>query len=161
MDSSEVPSSSERGENQPGRGVGRRVSFSVPPKETFKPEAELPALVESERSVSDPDTVTKRPRSSSQTSQQYYQRRRSSVAEVVLERFARTRERRWSVGISSLVVSLTALLMGITIGYPSNALLDLTGEATELPSDYLLSTLMLSLFAVSLMHSAMQTPCHL
>ena len=152
----EGPSSSEGAEKQLGRGVGRRVSFSVPPKEAFKPK--LPALAESESG--DADTA-KRPRSSSQTSQQYYQRRRSSVAEVVLERFARTRERRWSVGISSLVVSLTALLMGITIGYPSNALLDLTGEATELPSDYLLSTLLLSLFAVSLLHTTVHSTCHL
>jgi MFS family permease len=57
-----------------------------------------------------------------------------------------TRERKWSVSIVSLVGAIPALLLGITLGYPSNALLDLTGEATELQPEYFFSDLMISLF---------------
>ena len=60
-----------------------------------------------------------------------------------------TGERKWSVSIASLVGAIPALLLGITLGYPSNALLDLTGEATELQPEYFFSDLMISLFVVS------------
>jgi hypothetical protein len=61
-----------------------------------------------------------------------------------------TRERKWSVSIVSLVGAIPALLLGITLGYPSNALLDLTGEATELQPEYFFSNdLIISLFVVS------------
>ena len=59
-------------------------------------------------------------------------------------------ERKWSISIASLVGAIPALLLGITLGYPSNALLDLTGEATELQPDFFFSNdLMKSVFVVS------------
>ena len=120
-----------------------RVSFSIPYSEEVEELEELPKA--------NLETGAERSRSSRLTSQQYqYQRRRSTVAELAVERFVLTRERRWSVGISSFVASILALLIGFTIGFPSNAILDLTGEATELPSEYLLPTSLLSVFAVSL-----------
>ena len=76
-------------------------------------------------------------------------RRRSSVAPLGIERFARTRERKWSVVVSSVVAAIPALLLGITLAFPSNVIPDLTGEATELPQDFFLSTPLLSAFAVS------------
>ena len=111
----------------PGRRPSR-VTFSTPYSEEEEEEEELP-------------TGAERSRSSSLASQQYqYQRRRSTVAELVVERFVLTRERRWSVGISSFIAAILALLIGFTIGFPSNAILDLTGEATELPYLVVLST---------------------
>ena len=120
-----------------------RVSFSIPYSEEAEELEELPNA--------NRETGAERSRSSRLTSQQYqYQRRRSTVAELAVERFVLTREKRWSVGISSFVASILALLIGFTIGFPSNAILDLTGEATELPPEYLLPTSLLSVFAVSL-----------
>ena len=69
-------------------------------------------------------------------------------ARLVVEIFAKTGERCWSVALSSLVVSILALLVGFSIAFPSNAVLDLQGDAIGLPQDYLFSTLLLSLFAV-------------
>ena len=69
-------------------------------------------------------------------------------ARLLVEIFAKTGERRWSVALSSLVVSILALLIGLSIAFPSNAVLDLKGDATELPQNFLFSTLMLSIFAV-------------
>ena len=60
-----------------------------------------------------------------------------------------TGERRWTTVIVSLVIPIPFVLMGLTVAYPSSATLDLTGEATELPDDFFLSTLQVSLFAVS------------
>ena len=143
----------ERGSNDPDTGTeepksvpppGRRpsrVSFSIPYSEEAEESEELP--------TASPETGAERSRSSSLASQQYqYQRRRSTLAELVVERFVLTRERRWSVGISSFIAAILALLIGFTIGFPSNAILDLTGEATELPPEYLLPTSLLSVFAV-------------
>jgi hypothetical protein len=61
-------------------------------------------------------------------------RTRSMLAK--LKAFIKNPERKWSAGISSLVAALPALLLGLTLGYPSNAILDLTGEATELPEEF-------------------------
>ena len=52
------------------------------------------------------------------------------------------------MGISSVIAASLGLLLGFTIGFPSNAILDLTGEATELPPEYLLPTSLLSVFVV-------------
>ena len=79
----------------------------------------------------------------------YRGRSHSEVAPTVLERFLVTRERKWSVTVASLVAAIPAFLLGLTLGYPSNALLDLTGEATELPPEFFFSTAALSLFTVS------------
>ena len=70
--------------------------------------------------------------------------RRSSVAQLATAR----RERKWSVGISSIIATIPALLVGITLGFPSNVILDLSGEATELPQDFFISTRLLSAFVV-------------
>ena len=124
-----------------------RVSFSIPDDG----EAEETATDgKSTQDTDDFDVTCGRPRSDSQLSQDHrpLQRRRSTVAELVLERFVITRERRWSVGLCTLVSTLLAFLMGYTIAFPSSAILDLTGEAKELPPDFLLSTLLLSIFAV-------------
>ena len=73
----------------------------------------------------------------------------SEVVTTAAGRF-KTGERKWSVSIASLVGAIPALLLGITLGYPSNALLDLTGKATELQPGYFFSNdLMISLFVVS------------
>ena len=80
------------------------------------------------------------------------ERSRSEVAPRVLERFVVTRERKWSISAASLIAALPALLLGLTLAYPSNAILDLTGEATELPSEFFFSSLLLlSVFAVSIL----------
>ena len=129
---------------EPGQEIDRRpsrVSFSVPNKETE--ELSLP-----DTETSDLDTGQSH--SPPIPNKLQHQKRRSSVATLVVERFVRTRERRWSVGLSALIAAIPAHLIGITLGYPSNTILDLSGDATELPPDYLLSTsiLLLSLFAV-------------
>ena len=80
-------------------------------------------------------------------------RSRSELARTGIERFAVTRERKWSVGIASLVAAIPGLLMGLTLAYPSNAILDLTGEAHELREEFLFdSTLIISLFVVSILY---------
>ena len=69
-----------------------------------------------------------------------------------------TGERRWTTVILAVVIPIPFLLMGLTVAYPSSATLDLTGEATELPDDFFLSTLLVSLFVVSgriYIHSAL------
>ena len=76
------------------------------------------------------------------------QRRKKFLPEK-LRQLMSTEERFWSTGILSFIIPIPIFLMGFTIAYPSNATLDLTGEATELPEDYFLSQHLLSLFAVS------------
>ena len=76
-------------------------------------------------------------------------RSKSEVAPSVIQRFALTRERKWSVTIASLVAAIPGFLLGLTLGYPSNAILDLTGEATELPEEFFFNDRTISLFAVS------------
>ena len=120
-----------------------RVSFSIPLKE---PRARDGLEVASDSRL----TQCERVRSASQASQELqYHRRRSTLATLAVERFLITRERRWSIAISSLVGSILMFLVGFTLAFPSNASLDLTGEATELPQDYLLPISLLSTFAVS------------
>ena len=75
---------------------------------------------------------------------------RSLSASLVVERFVLTRERRWSVGISSVIAASLGLLLGFSIAFASNAILDLAGEAPELPSEYLFPTSLLSVFIVSI-----------
>ena len=77
-------------------------------------------------------------------------------------KFIGTGERRWTTVILAVVIPIPFLLMGLTVAYPSSATLDLTGEATELPDDFFLSTLYVSLFAVSgriYIHSALAIAC--
>lgn len=136
---------------EPGQEIGRRpsrVSFSVPNKET-----EEFSLPDTETS----DLNANHSHSPPIPTELQYQRRRTSVATSVVERFVRIRERRWSVGLSALIAAIPAYLIGITLGYPSNTILDLSGDATELPPDYLLTTsiLLLSLFAVRNNYNAM------
>ena len=76
-------------------------------------------------------------------------RRRKKFLPEKLRQLMSTEERFWSTGILSFIIPIPIFLMGFTIAYPSNATLDLTGEATELPEDYLLPQHLLSLFAVS------------
>ena len=121
-----------------------RVSFSIPDDDGETEETDG-----THAQGTDNSDITCEPRSDSQLSQDHRpQRRRSTVAELVVERFAVTRERRWSVGLCTVVGSILSFLMGFTVAYPSNAILDLTGEAKELPPNYLLSTQLLSVFAV-------------
>ena len=51
--------------------------------------------------------------------------------------------------LSAFVVSIPALLVGYTLGFTSSALLDLTGDAVDVPEAYLFSGLVSDLFAVS------------
>ena len=155
-DTGETPGEAER----QGRDfVQRRVSFLTVQQANKTLDVENFELdpVSDTRTVqlsSDPTTVTAASpqHGRKDVGEQYYKgRRRSSVAPLVVERFTRTRERRWSVSFSSIVAAIPAILFGITVSFPSNAILDLTGEATELPPHYfvLLSTQSRSIFAVS------------
>ena len=82
--------------------------------------------------------------------EQALQRPRFGLAQLLVGGFLQTKERQWSVAVSSLVAALLALLIGFTMGFPSSAVLDLMGAAPELPPSYLLPPYLLSLFAVSL-----------
>lgn len=66
-----------------------------------------------------------------------------------LKRYVETDERQWTTVVLSLVTPIPILLLGFTQAFPSSAVLDLTGEASELPKDFLLSTLLISIFVVS------------
>lgn len=79
----------------------------------------------------------------------------SERVRTAVERFTVTRERRWSVSIASLVAAIPGLLMGITLAYPSNALLDLTSQDNETELAKFVFTgpqgdTLISLFAVSI-----------
>ena len=76
-------------------------------------------------------------------------RRRSSTAPLEVERVLRTKARLWSTALSAFVVSIPALLVGYTLGFTSSALLDLTGDAADVPEAYRFSGLVSDLFAVS------------
>ena len=68
-------------------------------------------------------------------------------------RFFGTRERLWSAGVSSLVASIPALLIGYTIAFPSSALPVLMGGWAEgrLPGrEYQFNTRLSDFFGVSL-----------
>ena len=130
------------------------VSFNLPYKDNVQNagngERESANALDDERNGNIPERDASRSQSPSPYDHQhYYPRKRSSIAKLALDRLAKTRERQWSVALSSFIVAITALLMGMTIGFPSTTSLDLTGEDEELPRDYLFSTLLLSLFAVS------------
>ena len=76
--------------------------------------------------------------------------RRASIRSVlpVVVKLKETKARKWSVAISSLIAALLAAVRGFTLAFNSNATLDLTGEARELPMNYLFSTSLISIFAV-------------
>ena len=76
-------------------------------------------------------------------------RRLSSTALLGAERVLRTRSRLWSTALSAFVVSIPALLVGYTLGFASSALLDLTGDAADVPEAYLFNRFVSDLFAVS------------
>ena len=60
------------------------------------------------------------------------------------------RPRLWPSAISSFVAAIAGLLAGYTIGFSSPALPDLTGESSgAIPSNYVLSSFLADLFAVS------------
>ena len=126
--------------------AGRRVSF--------KPDERRDGPIElQERPPSgsdETDTATTATDTAAEGPDKYRGRSRSEVAPTAIERFAVTRERKWSVAIASFVAAIPAFLLGLTLGYPSNAILDLTGEATELPPAFFFTEEILSLFTVSL-----------
>ena len=72
----------------------------------------------------------------------------AAASAAAVEKAAGTRERLWPTIVSTLVASISALLLGYTYGFPSSALLDLTGDVEELPENYQLNTLLSDLFAV-------------
>ena len=57
-------------------------------------------------------------------------------------------ETKWTVPVFALVAALLAFLRGFTLVYSSSAVLDLTGEAEDLPESYLFSTTLISIFVV-------------
>ncbi len=59
-----------------------------------------------------------------------------------------SRERVWTVFVSSIVVSLPALLVGCTLAFPSGALLDLTD--LEPRKDFKFDNVLSDIFGVSL-----------
>ena len=119
--------------------VGRTVAFAVETSlltsEKEDEDEKKPLLV-----VEDEKPPSASPR--------YGARRRSSTAMLALERVLRTRQRLWSTAVSAFIASIPALLVGYTIGFPSSALLDLSGDTGDLPKDYQFTTLLSDLFAV-------------
>ena len=83
--------------------------------------------------------------------------RRASIRSVlpVVQHIKETKSRKWTVAIFSLVAAILASLRGFTLSFSSGATLDLTGAADELPSSFLFSTTLISIFAVSA-----STNCH-
>ena len=76
-----------------------------------------------------------------------YSRSNGVPAGVAMKRQAR--ERLWSTAIAAFVASIPALLVGYTLGFPSSALLDLTGNGTaDIPSSYVFSSTLGDIFAV-------------
>ena len=118
--------------------VSRHVSFNTPTVQDDRTRSKSPSVPTTSSADSGSDLTGMRERS------------RSDAAKTAAGRFIVTRERKWSVSIASLVGAIPALLLGITLGYPSNVLLDLTGEATELQPEFFFSNdLMKSVFVVS------------
>ena len=76
--------------------------------------------------------------------------RRASIRSIlpVVQQIKETKSRKWTVAIFSLVAAILASLRGITLAFSSNTTLDLTGAAEQLPSSYLFSTTLISIFAV-------------
>ena len=141
----EEPGSDERC-SQMKVATQRRVSFKPGDPIELPQVPSRPCLDQTPTNDGPDDETTDGP-------DKYRGRSRSEVAPTVIERFLITRERKWSVTLASLVAAIPALLLGLTLGYPSNALLDLTGDATELPPEFFFSTASLSLFTVSLSSS--------
>ena len=81
--------------------------------------------------------------------QQFY--RRASIRSVlpVVQNLKETKSRKWIVAVFSLVAATLASLRGFTLAFSSGATLDLRGAADELPTSYLFSTTLISIFAVS------------
>lgn len=77
--------------------------------------------------------------------------RQASIRSVlpVLQKIKETKSRKWTVALFSVIAALLATLRGFTLGFSSNASLDLKGEVDELPSTHLFSTTLISIFAVS------------
>ena len=71
------------------------------------------------------------------------------VLHAKFKRYIETDERQWATVVFSLISPIPMLLTGFTAAFPSSAVLDLTGEATEFPNDFFLSTLLISIFVVS------------
>ena len=124
----------------------RRVSFKEDRDPTAERSIELAPIAEEEGS---PPTARDSFSSESDDFHAARLRTRSEVAPSVIERFAITRERKWSITITSLIAAIPGFLLGLTLGYPSNAILDLTGEATELPPEFYFNDRLTSIFAVS------------
>ena len=76
--------------------------------------------------------------------------RRASIRSIlpVVQQIKDTESRKWTVAIFSLVAAILASLRGFTLAFSSNATLDLTGAVEQLPSNYLFSTALISIFAV-------------
>ena len=66
----------------------------------------------------------------------------------VVQQIQETKSRKWTVAIFSLVAAMLASLRGFTITFSSNTTLDLMGATRELPSHYLFTTTLSSIFAV-------------
>lgn len=75
---------------------------------------------------------------------------RNSAASAAVKKVpSGRRERLWPTIVSTLVASISALLLGYTYGFPSTALMDLTGDVEEISDSYQFSTTLLcDLFAV-------------
>ena len=141
----------------PPKRVGRTVAFAVV-ETSLSTSVEAAAGREDEKKPLLAEGGEKPP----PASPRYGARRRSSTAKLALERVLRTRQRLWSTAVSAFVASIPALLVGYTIGFPSSALLDLTGDEGDLPKDYQFTTLLSDLFAVRITFiTAQQLPvCH-
>lgn len=73
-------------------------------------------------------------------------RRKSSTAQLALERLVRTRERLWSTAVASAVACIPTLLLGFTLAFPAPVLLELTADSA--PEKYKFGTQLSEIFGV-------------
>lgn len=66
-----------------------------------------------------------------------------------MSKYSTRDERLWTTGLSALVASIPALMIGYTFAFPSSAILDLTEDKAGLPEDYRFSLALADIFAVS------------
>ncbi len=120
----------------------RAVTFAA----STKDEETVPLLTDSGRYYVSPP-VPEDKEAGDRPPSRDFGRRRSSTAKLAVERLLLTRERVWSSAVSSLIAAIPALLVGITIGFPSPVLSELTSDSID--QKYKFDYIMQDLFAVS------------
>lgn len=125
-----------------GTAVERRPSPAVGNNERSLPREFVPTVTLPDV---EPEEDDRRARRGSRAALLRYARRRSTAATLAVERLVRTRERLWTTTVSTAIASMSMLLMGFTLGYPSASVLQLQ----ELPGSRRFDTLQIDLFVAS------------